>query len=94
MKTLKEKIEIMQAALDGAEIWFKTRDTNIWHEISGPVFNWDLNDYKVKPKPVEVFGFICSSGTTSSACFPTKDEAVKYFKHHEGKIIKLQQVTE
>ena len=93
MKTLKEKIEIMQAALDGAEIWFKTEGTNIWYKISDPVFSWEFNDYKVKPKPVVLFGFIYSSGNPSRTTFPTEDEAVRFFKTDSGQITKFQQVT-
>jgi len=53
MKTLNEKIEIMQAALDGESI--DVQDDG-WITVDDPVlldWNWELTNYRVTPKPIE-----------------------------------------
>lgn len=50
MKTLKEKIAVMQAVDEGKQIQclnYKDR----WVDIYTPVWNWEENDYRVKPEP-------------------------------------------
>ena len=56
MKTLKEKIEVMQAFLDGKEIeiYNDVVDPCYWESIANPEFNWEYNDYRIKPEPVQV----------------------------------------
>jgi hypothetical protein len=51
MKTLAEKIEVMQAALEGKEIEFLALDLNGdgWSDVPGePYFNWYDFDYRIK----------------------------------------------
>ena len=50
MKTLEEKIEVMQAFLDGkeVEIYNDVEDPCSWESISNPEFNWEYNDYRIK----------------------------------------------
>ena len=55
-KTLKEKIEVMQAALDGKEIEYKNCASNKWNKCSEPEMNfeyWGCGDYRIKPEPME-----------------------------------------
>ena len=54
--TLKEKIEVMQAFLDGKEIeiYNDVVDPCYWESIANPEFNWEYNDYRIKPEPVQV----------------------------------------
>lgn len=55
MKTLKEKIEVMQAADKGAPIDKASRhNPHRWVELAEcPAFNWVSFDYRVRPaKPV------------------------------------------
>ena len=56
MKTLKEKIEVMQAFLDGkeVEIFDDVADPCYWESIANPVFNWEYNDYRIKPENKQV----------------------------------------
>lgn len=55
MKTLEEKIEVMQAFLDG-----KTIQDNIdgnwtdWKSGNDPQFNWGTYDYRIKPENKQV----------------------------------------
>lgn len=48
MKTLKEKIEIMQAYERGEQI--ERYYDNEWGLCKNPIWNWGYADYRVKPK--------------------------------------------
>lgn len=56
MKDLAEKIEVMQAALDGKEIEVKyecsDKEYRKPHEL-GILWNWQIADYRIKPEPRE-----------------------------------------
>ena len=49
MKTTKEMIEVMQAYDRGEQIQLLNR-VGIWVDIDMPEWNWELRDYRVKPK--------------------------------------------
>ena len=58
MKTLKEKIEIMQAAEDGARIEYLLSDMERWIEYSSPrdlAWDWSSSDYRIKEEPREIW---------------------------------------
>jgi hypothetical protein len=51
MKTLEDKIKVMQAALEGKQIEFKRNMGITWITYDGEAeleFSWHLNDYRVK----------------------------------------------
>ena len=52
MKTLEEKIKVMQAFLDGKEIKLKnlTIDNPYWLEALSPTWDWDTFDYEIRPE--------------------------------------------
>ena len=54
MKTLEEKIAVMQAALEGAEIECRfIDDIDGWYDLFGsPGFNWVQHEYRVKEVPL------------------------------------------
>ena len=56
--TTKEKIEVMQHFDNGGEIEFRYRSIIsanwIGLEQQKPAWNWHDNDYRIKPKPVEL----------------------------------------
>lgn len=56
MKTLEEKIEVMQAALAGAEIECKDNDEEEceWQYANNPCWGWDEVDYRIKPENKQV----------------------------------------
>lgn len=74
MKTLQEKIAVMQAAAAGEtiEIWDRVE----WIPCPAPRWDWVTADYRVKPTPTKVY-FITHHGIPdlTSACFfkPTCD---------------------
>jgi hypothetical protein len=54
MKTTKEKMEVMQAFLDGKLLQRQSVDcpTGRWHRVgTEPAWNWFGIDYRVKPEP-------------------------------------------
>jgi len=60
MTTLREKIEIMTAAEDGAVIQWKGMGEEIWISADLPEgievsFNWTDFDYRIKPAPMEIW---------------------------------------
>lgn len=55
MKTLKEKIEVMQAYLDGKTIQDNIDDEwTDWEGEIAPHFNWGQIDYRIKPENKQV----------------------------------------
>lgn len=52
MKTIQEKIAIMQAFAEGKTIQCKYIDN--WVDIPHPRWNWDYFDYRVKERKFEV----------------------------------------
>ena len=46
-----EAIRIMQAYVDGKEVEYERPD-GIWMLINKPVWNWNTQDYRIKPTPV------------------------------------------
>lgn len=48
MKTIEEKIAVMQAFADGREIEVKVEGGSEWVKASAPEWNWLLFDYRVK----------------------------------------------
>lgn len=55
MKTLKEKIEVMQAALAGKEIEIEDYGQENWQLARCPLkWNWQVFDYRIKPENKQV----------------------------------------
>lgn len=50
MKTLAEKIAVMQAAEHGEPIEFFNRVSQKWEVTAAPTWAWDERDYRVAPK--------------------------------------------
>mgnify|MGYP001432822913 CR=1 FL=1 len=53
MKTLKEKIEVMQACLAGKEIEY-FGSTKTWTIATHPCWDWEDFDYRIKPENKQV----------------------------------------
>jgi hypothetical protein len=54
MKTLQEKIAVMQAFADGKKIEICDSGVSNWRGSINPTWNWDLCNYRVKHDPVVV----------------------------------------
>lgn len=103
MKTLKEKIKVMQAALDGKEIEYRNypydeRHTWSWSSFvgnGGLVWNWPNVDYRIKPEPIERW-YNKFSGYPMSTTYDTKEQAEEAGKGFSDCIcsVKLREVME
>lgn len=47
----KKAAEVMMAYADGKEIEMRDRARKPWTQIKAACFNWELFDYRIKPKP-------------------------------------------
>ena len=50
MKTLQEKIAVMQAAAEGKQIQSMIPDCSNWVDTNNPSWDWSTFDYRVKPE--------------------------------------------
>jgi len=96
MKTLAEKIEVMQAALDGKEIEVRNypHETNHqWADIDKKeiVWNWPNVDYRIKQEPMEFW--VNTFNGRASTCWQTKEEA-EAVDQPNMKTIKVREVTD
>lgn len=51
MKTIEEMIAVMQAAKEGKKIEVYDSLKQIWIDAEHPCWDWDAEDYRVKPEP-------------------------------------------
>lgn len=102
MKTLKEKIEVMQAAERGEPIEFISRrfwegePPLGWRKIDPALttdWNWQQFDYRVAPKPFEVWVNIYP-GNGNICSHPDKETADKFAKKDRIRCVKLREVVE
>jgi len=93
MKTLKDKIEVMQAALDGKNIQRQyDEELKQWVDIAGAGAQWDwVNyDYRIKPEPMEFWVNVYDTGI---AVFDS-EEAARSITASINKTIKVREVVE
>ena len=99
MKTLKEKIEVMQAALGGEEIEIinLTSDNgNKWEPLLKPElspFSWGGFDYRIKPEPMELWVNVYEHDVENAA-YLTQENASNNKSKHCGRTIKVREVIE
>lgn len=95
MKTLKERTEIQQAKLDGEEIECSFLSCGEWADYFGDDFNWNDFDFRVKPKPMEIWAHFYNNGGITA--FETKEKAVSaigFSTETEIEIIKFIQAPD
>jgi len=105
VKTLEEKIKVMQAMLDGKPIEMKAHAClvyNTWNGIRPPNFNWDLNDYRIKEEPkkkIKLYQALLHY--KDSMCYQltpqlykTVEQVTEIYKHSNYEVIKLLPHTE
>jgi len=51
MSTTEQKIEIMQAYVDGKAIQYKDRCAYEWHIMEQEEWDWCFFEYRIKPEP-------------------------------------------
>lgn len=73
----KEKIEVMQAWVNKKPIQFRVHgcaDYHDWCECDEPVWDWNSNDYRIKPEPLTRWVVIQPKGMIHSM-YGTEDPA-------------------
>lgn len=78
MKTIQEKIAVMQAFADGKKIETKSFERNYWADTIIPVWNWHCFDYRVKPSEPRTWEEFCEQNNE------VNDE---YYLHADGHIL-------
>ena len=82
-------IKVMQAFVDGAEIEVSPRHSDEW-VASGPDWSWKVCDYRIKPKPLELWvGMDCGGVSV----FETLKQA-QCNAPHPSAIKHMREVTE
>ena len=82
MKTTQEKLEIMQAFLDGEKIEMFDDDLKEWRWITDPSWNWIEVDYRIKPEKQKQKRFL-----TPMELF---DRGATHMKDGNGDIFEIQ----
>ena len=91
MKTLRERVEIEQAFLDGKPIQFDPGMRGTWVDVTcEPRFAWDEADYRVKLKePLVFYQALCVTGDEkyyiADSVFSSREDAYAPY----GTIIRL-----
>lgn len=92
MKTLKEKIEVMQAALDGKTIQFSNGPLWIDCEPEHLIWQWPDYDYRIKPEPLEFWVLMVENSNTPSLVNESKEYLSQF--RSGGKTIKVREVLD
>lgn len=93
----RRKAEVMLAFADGAEIQFcRYHWTNEdWDDVGHPSWNWDGNDYRVKPKPAEFWVVVANEINSAVGVFQNRENAqIDSKRWANGRIIHVREVTE
>lgn len=48
---IRKAAEVMLAYADGKDLQICGQGSNKWTDVVIPVFNWELNSYRIKPEP-------------------------------------------
>ena len=105
MKTLEEKIKVMQACYDGKPIEYQSKGTTTFREwplYTLPNFNWENNDYRIKEEPkkkVKLYQVLLRYKDTisylnSNSYYKSLEEANNAYKNINVNVIKLLPYTE
>lgn len=89
--TIDEMIAVLQAAKEGKAIQWRhrgTSDQDWWNAPGNLGWNFDLHEYRVRPKPREVFVTYRSDGTLWD-CSATRQEAAAACDHPANKIVRF-----
>ena len=99
MKTLAEQIEVMQAARGGEQIeiaidGYRT-PKRIWRDADDGVnFNWEFNDYRIKPKPLEFWVNVYSGEKGFRPAYLFEEEAIENACQGCLRTIKVREITD
>ena len=93
---LKEMIKVMQHYVDGREIEYSNRESNIWSRSSTPIWDWHTFKYRIKePKQkVTIEKWLCRNNQGEFIAIETSNingyeyhKKVKLLESYEVEII-------
>lgn len=94
MIATKKWAEIMLASDRGEPIQFRRLGQIDWYNNTSPQWNWEVFEYRIKPKPpIEVWFIVNETGDISSRPYFSESLAERY-RLSDQKIIKLCEVVE
>ena len=90
--TLREKIEVIEAFERGEYVEVRTDKTvaGQWGVAIDPLWDWNNNDYRIKPKPKQVLvveKWLCMSGFTNT--YRIVEANKEYFERYDKNKVKL-----
>ena len=77
MSTTEQKIEIMQAYVDGKAIQYKDRCAYEWHIMEQEEWDWCFFDYRIKPETKKAMMQMWQNSEGFYAAYPVSDGARK-----------------
>lgn len=94
MKTLLEKIAVMQAAADGKVIQTDFQRAGTWVDNPSPTWDWGVCDYRVKPREPKVI-YVNEYPDGSRGAFTYKSTALRVASSASvRKAVKYREVIE
>jgi hypothetical protein len=92
----KELLPIIEAFAKGADVEFKARSGN-WFSASSPLFDDADTQYRIKPRPVEIWAVV-GVGGDNCMTFSSRDDAKlardSRISPNQWRAIKLREVEE
>ena len=88
---IDEMIEVLTAYKNGEVIQCRKNGQREWKKTSYPAWSFSDTEYRVKPKPIERWLYLCPNG--EDAVFKTKDKAFMACANKQN-IIRMVQVDE
>ena len=82
MKTTREMIEVMEAFDNGETIECKSTLSTKWLITTIPSWTWGINDYRIKPKPREIWVNEYPSGYGS--VYKSEEMAIQVLNTNRG----------
>lgn len=63
LEATQNKIEVMQACIEGKTIQLRTRGHNKWKTVPHPKWDWAIYEYQIKPEPQIIWVNFYASGS-------------------------------
>lgn len=90
----REMIRVMQAYVDGEDIEFCVNGVSEWSRLQCGCWNWETNNYRIKPKPREWWLIAWPDRMEVSNNEQGAVLAIQVICKPEGKIIHVREVLE
>ena len=76
-KETEEAIKVMQAFVDGAELEIRSRGYPTWESAATTTicWSWDRIEYRIKPKPLEVWVTVRNGDNKPAGVYASKNDA-------------------